>query len=82
MSRIEVNPFGSLRRLQERGFSNQQALLLLLLVFPIGLVGLGFAILLIQRQGVDHSSGIVSACPDCTSQYGGTTNHNSAAAEP
>ena len=51
MSRIKVNPFGSLRRLQERGFSNQQALLLLLLVFPIGLVGLGFAILLIQRQG-------------------------------
>ena len=50
MSRIKVNPFGSLRRLQERGFSNQQALLLLLLVFPIGLVGLGFAILLIQRQ--------------------------------
>ena len=51
MSRIKVNPFGTLRRLQERGFSNQQALLLLLLVFPIGLVGLGFAILLIQRQG-------------------------------
>lgn len=51
MSRIKVNPFGQLRRLKERGFSNQQALLLLLLVFPIGLVGLGFAILLIQRQG-------------------------------
>lgn len=51
MSRIKVNPFGQLPRLKERGFSNQQALLLLLLVFPIGLVGLGFAILLIQRQG-------------------------------
>ncbi|MBL6800212.1 MAG: ARC6/PARC6 family protein [Synechococcus sp. BS307-5m-G37] len=32
------------------GFSNQQALLVLLLVFPIGLVGLGLVVLLFQRQ--------------------------------
>ena len=51
MSSIKVNPLGQIRRPKERGFSNQQALLLLLLVFPIGLVGLGLVVLLIQRQG-------------------------------
>ena len=34
-----------------QGFSNQQALLILLLIFPIGLVGLGLVVLLLQRQG-------------------------------
>lgn len=34
-----------------QGFSNQQALLVLLLIFPIGLVGLGLVVLLLQRQG-------------------------------
>ncbi|WP_115018683.1 ARC6/PARC6 family protein [Synechococcus sp. UW140] len=34
-----------------RGFSNQQALLALLLVLPIGVLGLGLVVLLIQRQG-------------------------------
>lgn len=33
------------------GFSNQQALLVLLIVFPVGVVALGFAFLFIQRQG-------------------------------
>ena len=34
-----------------QGFSNQQALLILLLIFPIGLVGLGLVVLVLQRQG-------------------------------
>lgn len=50
MSPIKVNLLGQIRRHNERGFSNSQALLLLLLVFPIGLVGLGLVVLLIQRQ--------------------------------
>ena len=46
----------SFNRLRSRlrgaqGFSNQQALLILLLIFPIGLVGLGLVVLLLQRQG-------------------------------
>ena len=46
----------SFNRLRSRlrgaqGFSNQQALLVLLLIFPIGLVGLGIVVLLFQRQG-------------------------------
>lgn len=40
----------SLQR-RDQGFSNQQALLVLLLIFPIGLVGLGLLILLLHRQG-------------------------------
>lgn len=51
MRPITAKPIGQLRRLKQRGFSNEQALLLLLLVFPIGLVGLGLVVLLIQRQG-------------------------------
>ena len=33
------------------GFSNQQALLVLLICFPIGLIGLGLVVLLLQRPG-------------------------------
>jgi len=45
----------SIKRLSSRvrdaqGFSNQQALLVLLLIFPIALVGLGLVVLLLQRQ--------------------------------
>ena len=50
MSPIKVNPLRQIRRHSERGFSNQQALLLLLLIFPTGIVGLGIVVLLIQRQ--------------------------------
>ena len=32
-----------------RGFSNQQALLVLLICFPIGLIGLGVVVILLQR---------------------------------
>ena len=34
----------------DQGFSNQQALLVLLLLFPLGLVALGLVIVLLQRQ--------------------------------
>ncbi len=34
-----------------RGFSNQQALLALLICFPIGLIGLGLVVILLQRPG-------------------------------
>lgn len=34
-----------------RGFSNQQALLVLLICFPIGLIGLGLVVVLLQRPG-------------------------------
>jgi hypothetical protein len=33
-----------------RGFSNQQALLILLICFPIGLIGLGLVVIMLQRQ--------------------------------
>ena len=32
-----------------RGFSNQQALLVLLICFPVGLIGLGLVVILLQR---------------------------------
>ena len=31
------------------GFSNQQALLVLLICFPVGLIGLGLVVILLQR---------------------------------
>ena len=40
----------SLRPCGYQGFSNQQALLLLLVIIPIGLVGVGLLVLLIQSQ--------------------------------
>ena len=51
MSRSTLMNRLRLRHRGHQGFSNQQALLVLLLVFPIGLVGLGLVVLLVQRQG-------------------------------
>ena len=44
VNRLSLRPCGS------HGFSNQQALLLLLVIIPIGFVAVGLVVLLIQRQ--------------------------------
>jgi hypothetical protein len=50
MSRLQITSFQAMRRSGSGGFTNQQALLVLLICFPLGLIALGIIVILFQRQ--------------------------------
>lgn len=50
MSRLQITSSQVMRRSGSGGFTNQQALLVLLICFPLGLIALGIIVILFQRQ--------------------------------
>lgn len=50
MNRHQIASIPVKRQSRSGGFSNQQALLVLLVCFPLGLIALGIVVILIQRQ--------------------------------
>jgi serine/threonine-protein kinase len=50
MSRLKLSSSQDLRRSGSSGFTNQQALLVLLICFPLGLIALGTIVMVFQRE--------------------------------